>query len=134
MEEKSVEKNKGTYEIVRGKVDSLSYVMGRTERLQAQFDDQSHGLMQNQQRLPAQRYSRDRQTQLLTYGEALKNLEMADFALKSSTPYIQAIDIPFTPLKEMRYKLSWVILLGLGIGGFFGAVVVIIRKMLSDAL
>jgi hypothetical protein len=51
------------------------------------------------------------------FGEVVKNLEMAKFALSQETPVIQVVDRPYYPLvrvKESKLK-------GLLIGGFLGA-------------
>ena len=37
------------------------------------------------------------------YGEVLKNTELAEFALKTATPFITAIDEPIPPIKAVKY-------------------------------
>lgn len=126
--EKSTEKNQGTYNIVRLKADSLRRLVGANETRLAGFEDQARGLVLNANRLPAQRFARDKQTQLMAYGEALKNLEMADFALKSNTPYVQVIDEPFTPIRYEKYRIMN-IFLGTLLGSVLGSFAIILAAV-----
>lgn len=132
--EKATEKNKSTFEIVRTKADSIRAVLNGTEAKAAAFDDQSNALLMNVDKLPRTRYARDRQLLTLMYGEAVKNLEVADFALKSATPYIQAIDRPLPPLSSKGPSKKNVIILGLGIGIALWATFVIGNKFLRSIL
>jgi hypothetical protein len=132
--EKSVEKNQITFNIVKNKADSVLSIMNKTEQREAQFEDKSRGLFLSESQLPSQRLRRDKQTQLLAYAETLKNLELADFALKSNTPYIQVIDTPYTPLKVKKHKLIYVIIIGFGLGVFSGFLYVGMRKFIYTLL
>jgi hypothetical protein len=132
--EKSTEKNQGTYDIVRTKADSLRRAIGANENRLAGFEDQARGLIQNTNRLPAERFTRDKQTQLMAYGEALKNLEMADFALKSNTPYVQVIDEPFAPIKREQYRKLLVLIFGPFLGIMLGALYVVFGKAIEKSM
>lgn len=132
--EKTVEKNRFTYDIVRAKADSIRAVLAGTEYRQADFEDRSHSLLTQTDKVPIQRFGRDKQILMIMYGEAVKNLEVADFALQSKTPYIQAIDLPFAPLKATPPSKKKALLLGLGLGLFVGALVVVGRKVVGELL
>ena len=43
-------------------------------------------LIRNEYQLPTERFTRNKALYGLMYGETVKNLELADFALKSNTP------------------------------------------------
>jgi hypothetical protein len=129
---KTIEKNKMTYEIVQTKADSIRALLSGTEYRQATFEDRSHSLLSQTDKVPMQRFSRDKQMLLLMYGEAIKNLEVADFALQSKTPYIQAIDMPFPPIKATPPSKKTALLLGLGLGLLVGGLWVVGRKMVRE--
>ena len=78
----------------------------------------------------------DRDVKMLqvVYGEAIKNLEMADFALKNKTPFIQAIDLPVAPLKKVKKSKLKGLLTGLSIGILLGSVFVVGRKIIRNAM
>lgn len=131
--EKSIEKNKTTYAIVRAKTDSIRALLAGTEYRQATFEDQSHSLVAQTDKVPLQRFARDKQMLMIMYGEAIKNLEIADFALQSQTPYIQAIDLPFPPIYGTGASKKLALLLGLGLGLFVGSLFVVGRMVVRGA-
>ncbi len=131
---KTIEKNKITYEIVQAKADSIRALLSGTEYQQANFEDRSHSLLTQAAKVPLQRFSRDKQMLMLMYGEAIKNLEVADFALQSKTPYIQAIDMPFPPIKATPPSKKTALALGLGLGLLVGGLWVVGRKVVREVL
>ena len=68
------------------------------------------------------------------YGESVRNLELADFALRNKVPYVQAIDLPIPPLTGFGYGKKKALAWGLGLGLALGALFVIGRKMVRDAI
>jgi hypothetical protein len=52
----------------------------------------------------------------MAYSEALRNVEIADYALKNSTPFIREIDRPFAPLDTMGANRLRQSLIGLFLG------------------
>lgn len=130
----STEKQQTTYEIIRAKSDSLRHLLAGTEYRAAQFKEGNNLLLRPTDQLPTERLSRDKAMLSLMYGESVKNLELADFALRNKVPYIQAIDLPIPPLAGAPYGKKKALGLGLGIGLVLGSLFVIGRKMLRDQL
>ena len=70
----------------------------------------------------------------MAYGEAIKNLEMADYAVKNSTPFIREIDRPFSPLYPQSPNMVKQIIMGLILGSFIAAGWLLGRKIILDAI
>lgn len=132
--EKTTEKQQYTYELIKNKVDSLQKKLHDLEYTLANFIDSNRGVWANTASLKKKRLERDVQVTTLMYGEALKNLEIADFSLKTKTPYIQLIDYPIYPLRPKKTSKLVALIVG-GIIGFFMFIVFIItRKIILDAM
>lgn len=130
----STQKQQETYEIIRAKSDSLRRLLAGTEYRAAQFKEQNNFLLRPTDQLPTERLTRDKAMLNLMYGEAVKNLELADFALRNKEPYIQAIDLPIPPLVGAPYGKKKALGLGLGLGLVLGSLFVIGRKMVRDQM
>ena len=132
--ESSTRKEQETYNILKTKKDSIERILNNNDVASAQREDQSNSLLYSMDKVPAKRYSRNNVILTALYGEIVKNSEMADYALKSSTPFVTIIDEPIPPLKPT--KLKWIpsMLIGLLIGAFLGALFVIARKIYREAL
>ncbi len=130
----STEKQQETYEIIRAKSDSLRRLLAGTEYRAAQFKEQNNLLLRPTDQVPTERLARDKAMLSLMYGESVKNLELADFALRNKVPYIQAIDLPIPPLASVPYGKKKAVGLGLGLGLVLGSIFVIARKMVRDQL
>lgn len=130
----STEKQQETYEIIRAKSDSLRRLLSGTEFRAAQFKEQNNLLLRPTDQLPTERLARDKAMLNLMYGESVKNLELADFALRNKVPYIQAIDLPIPPLTAAPYGKKKALGLGLGLGLVIGSLFVIGRKMVRDQM
>ncbi|MCB9987703.1 MAG: hypothetical protein H6868_00015 [Rhodospirillales bacterium] len=128
----STEKQLETYEIIRAKADSLRRLLTGTEFRAAQFREQNNLLTRPTDQLPNERLARDKNMYALMYGESLKNLELADFALRNKVPYVQPIDLPIPPLTGTPYGKKKALGLGLGLGLVLGSLFVIGRKMIRD--
>jgi len=125
--EKSIERQRVTYDHVKTKTDSVRAAMEAAERQLAQLRDQSHGIILNRERLPRMQLERKVEMLYLLYGESVKSLETADFLLKNSTPYFQVIDRPVGPIQPHgRSRLRALIRGGL-IGGILSLLFVIGR-------
>lgn len=125
-------KEKATYDIIQGKADSLYRLMVGSELSQARFQDKSLGLIKAEDQLPVERFSRNKALYGLMYGEALKNLEIADYAVKDRMPYVQVIDHPIPPLSGFKYSRKKALIVGIGVGVFLGLIIVILKKFISD--
>jgi len=79
---------------------------------------------------------RELQASTFAYGEAMKQREVTDFALKSKTPFIQSIDKPLPPLspnKNFSTYLSRLIFGGF-IGTFLAIAFIVGRKVIRDTM
>jgi len=132
--EKTIEKQKRTYDVVEAKVDSIKRIMEGKEYELANFKDSSRGLVTKKARLKEVQLSRDAKVLGLLYGEALKNLEIADFSLRTKTPFVQQIDSPIAPIEPIRKSKVMALLIGGLLGGFIGVTFILGRKIIKDAL
>ena len=132
--DKTVEKQKATYDLVKAKSDSLLFLLQSKEAGYSSFEDKNLGIWNQTSALPGKRYSRDIQKLTLMYAESLKNLEFADFALKNTTPFIQPIDRPILPLKGNKASLLKSLITGFLLGIFIGITFVAGRKIYRDAM
>ena len=131
---KSTEQQKQTYEIMQGKKDSILQALRSSEYQLANFKETNRDLIGQTARLKELRLQRDVQALTIMYGEALKNMEIADFTLQNSTPFVQVIDRPFAPIKPETSSLVKSILLGILLGMFVGVCFVSGRKLVRDAV
>lgn len=125
--EKSIERQRVTYDHVKTKTDSVRAAMELAERQLAQLRDQSHGIILNRERLPRMQLERKVEMLYLLYGESVKNLETADFLLKNSTPYFQVIDRPVGPIQAHGRSRLRALIRGGIIGGILSVLFVIGR-------
>jgi hypothetical protein len=132
--DKETEKQKETYEIVKLKVDSIAMALSSAEYGYANFKDSNRDLWLNKDMVREMRYQNDISKLNLMHGEALKNLEIADFSLRINTPFIQEIDRPFPPIKPKK-KSKIITLIKAGFLSFFlGITYIIGSKIVRDAL
>jgi capsular polysaccharide biosynthesis protein len=118
--EKSIERQRMTYEHVKNKADSIGNALRNAESGLAGFKDKTHGMILNTPSLPKQQLSRKVEMLYMMYGEAVKNLETSEFLLKNSTPYFQVIDQPVGPIQPMGKSKKIAIIKGGLIGGILG--------------
>ena len=109
------------------KADSVLALLNGSEYNLAKTKDSRLGIIQSVTRVRETQLYRDVQIYSTMYGEVLKNLETASFALSTQTPFFKIVDQPFTPLPLL--KPSW---LKQGIyGGVLGGVVVTMLLMVG---
>ena len=130
----STEKQQATFDIIQAKADSIRRLLTGTEYRAAQFREQNNLLLRPTDQLPTERMGREKGMYALMYGEALKNLELADFALRNKVPYIQPIDLPIPPLSAAPYGKKKALLLGLGLGLLLGGLFVVGRKVVREQM
>lgn len=132
--EKSIEKQELTYKILKEKTDSIYNELQAKNSALASFKDSSQGMFARADQLTETRLMIDIQKLGAMYGEATKNLEVADFALNNKTPFIQLIDEPVLPIAPHKASLVKGIIMGLILGGLLGIAFVVTRKMFRDAM
>ncbi|MFK8009467.1 MAG: hypothetical protein AB8H03_24105 [Saprospiraceae bacterium] len=134
--DKTIEKQKQTYEITKTKVDSLRDAMNSAQYRLLKMKDTRRNLTLRQYEAEEIKLQRQVQIMTLVYGEALKNQEIADFSLKSRTPFIQTIDTPIPPLGPSKGFINYIIsaIIGGILGGFIAVTFFIGRKIVRDAM
>jgi hypothetical protein len=132
--DKTTEKQRRSYDLVAAKADSIEGALTGVEYRQADFDDHNRMILFEKAKLPKLRLNRDRTVLNLMYSEAIKNQELAEFALKNKIPYIQSIDTPIPPIKPKKQSKAKALIFGVAIGLFIGVLFIIIRKIIRESL
>ncbi len=131
---KSIEKQKFTFDIIASKHDSIATELSIAQHRLADFEDKNQRLYSKVDRLKIQRLNQEVQKLAAMYGEVSKNLEIADFSLKSKTPFVQEIDAPIRPLRVNIPSIPKSFLIGFFLGSFLIIVLIIIRKVYFDIM
>jgi hypothetical protein len=131
---KSIQREQATLDILAHKRDSIARVLRRNDYSAATFDDRNNSLLLQSDKVPGKRLQRDNQLLTLMYGEAIKNAEVAEFALKSSTPFLTLLDVPIAPIKADARGRVKAVITGLLLGFIFGGLFVVIRKVINTAM
>lgn len=132
--EKSVQKEKSTFDIITRKVDSIRAVLSGKEMAQAAFQDSHYGLLSERPKVPQKRLGRDVNILNVMYAEAVKNVEMADFALKNRTPFVQPIDRPLRPIAPEKAKWKNYLLVGFVIGAILAMFWIVAQRYLKETM
>lgn len=134
--DKTIEKQKLTYEISKFKADSLKAKLDYLQSKLLNINDSRKSLALSRFDAEKLKIERDYQTSLIAYGEAVKNTEIADFILKSKTPFIQAIDRPIPPLKPNKTLITILnkVIIGGIVGGFLAALGLIVSRIYSSVM
>lgn len=133
---KTIEQQQQTYDITKNKADSLLSIINYTQSTLLKIRDSQRNTILNQYRSEELKLEREYQMSLIAYGEAVKNKEIADFSLKSKTPFIQSIDLPIPPISPNKSLITYLkqIIIGGILGVFFAIAFIIGRKIYRDAM
>ena len=81
---------------------------------------------------------RDISTEILglkmAYQEVYKSFELSDYNYKNSQPYFVPIDMPYKPLTPMAQSMIITILKALVLSGIIGVILIVLNKLIKDAL
>ena len=132
--DKTIEQQQYTFAITKEKTDSLKQALHNTQYNLLKFKDTNRNLSLRQFEAQELKLQRDAQVLTLAYGESLKNQEMADFALKSKTPFIQSIDLPISPIRQEKESKIKALIMGSFLGGFLSTMFILGRKIIQDTL
>lgn len=133
--ESSTEKANATYDVVKAKRDSLAQALSAAEYRLAEFVDKSQNIFSAREgTLQQTRLTTEVQRLQIMYGEVLKNLEYADFTLKSSTPFITLLDNPILPLPVVQESRIKAFIIGLILGIMVGITFVLGRRIYRDTM
>ncbi len=131
---KAIEKQLKTYTVVSAKKDSVLVALKAYEYQLANFKDSHRGVLMRTDLISELRLQREITALSAMYAEVLKNTEVADFSLKNKMPFIQVIDAPLSPIHPTQVSLFRKLLIGFLIGGAFGSILVIGRRIFKDTL
>lgn len=131
---KSTEKQKQTFDLMKLKHDSINDLLAANEYALARFQDTNRGLFKIRDQVKKDQYQREVFILATALGEAKKNLEISDFALKNKTPFISILDRPFMPLGSSRESIFKTSFLGLILGGLVGVLFVVSRKIYQEIM
>ncbi len=132
--QKTIEKQLSTYNELKQQVDSIAQVLHNKEYELARFEDRHQNLIPKTAQVRKERLEREIFILNTMYGEAVANKEVARFALKNTTPFVQPIDLPVLPLKVVQPSLSKTLTLGLFLGSLLAAIFLIGRMKVKKAL
>lgn len=132
--EKATSKEERTYRIFRNKADSLKNLVRSKDLAADRYEDQNRGSLFLEDKRETDRMKKDAFIYNTLYGETEKNLNLASFALESKAPYIQDLDLPISPIKPVKKSKLMALIIGFALGGFLGVIVVVLRKILREAM
>jgi uncharacterized protein involved in exopolysaccharide biosynthesis len=101
---KSVQRQLRNYMLIRHRADSLKEILFSREIQGAGLFDKNTNLAKMTARIEVERSRRDVEILSLMYGEVLKNVEIAKFALENQTPLFQIVDSPTLPLQMKKHS------------------------------
>ena len=130
--EKTIEKQKATYNVFKSKVDSLESSLKATNYALLKFEDSNRNLALKQYQ--AKKYQLQAESIKLgeAYTEAYKSLQITELALENKTPFITIIDSPILPLQKVKSVLLIELIKGLILGLILGSLFVVLRKFYVD--
>jgi hypothetical protein len=114
-------------QILEQKVDSIKFELSRVQSLYARGSDQSFGLLFQEDKVHLKKLAIKEQILLAMYAEAQKNLETFKFMNDSAIPSLTVIDMPYSPLKEVKYNKLIFSTIGMMLGIFFVVTFLLIR-------
>ncbi|MBK8954382.1 MAG: hypothetical protein IPM34_02360 [Saprospiraceae bacterium] len=131
--DKSVEKQEDTYRGLLQKTDSLKALLDINQHRLAGLKDNFRGSWLLTEDVPKTLLDQDIKILQLVYAEAMKNKEMASFALINKTPFIQPVDLPILPLKCNQTSWPVALLMGMIYGLFAGFLYIGFLKFFRDS-
>ncbi|MCB0623877.1 MAG: hypothetical protein KDC43_08215 [Saprospiraceae bacterium] len=132
--ESAIEQQKETYEKLAEKVDSIGAVLNSKEYELANFEDSNRSLIAQKKMVKKEKLQREIGLLTVMHAEAVRNLEVTEFSLKNQTPFIKAIDEPFSPLSSSKPTWWKNAIIGGMIGFFLGCVFVVGRKIYREVM
>lgn len=132
--QKTIEPQQRRYNSIKTRHDSIVNVLRKLDYNVASYNDKSYGLIEQTSNLQGQKLKRDQQFALITYNEVKKNLEAADFALKSITPVFQPLDEAILPLPTISESTRTALFTGTLLGGFIAILFIVVRKIYRDTM
>ena len=132
--DKAIEKQRFNLNLIAAKTDSIKNALNIADYNLANFRDSNRGLWTKKAELREDQLSREVQILTIMYGESIKNLEYADFSLRTKTPFIQLVDAPISPIPANMVSKVMAFAIGVFIGAFLGIAFIIARKVFRDIM
>lgn len=127
--ESAIQRQQITYNLLKSKRDSIEALLRAKEAGLANFQDRNRNVILYSVALPKERFSKEIMGLNTMYLETVKNLELADFALKNQTPFIQPLDLPVSPLDPIYPPLKYRVALGAILGGTLVLAFLFLRQL-----
>jgi len=131
---KTVEPQQKRYDEIKSRYDSITNALETLDYRVANYNDRSNSLINQSSRVQGLKLKRDQQLLTASYTEVKRNLEVADFALKSVTPIFQSLDEAIPPLSTIRESKVTALLTGAFLGGFLSILFIVGRKIYRDTM
>ena len=133
-EEKTLENQRRTRDLLKTKVDSLDAVIKAKYFQAARFQDRNRDLITLEKSAQRDILLGEIQALSSALAEANKSYELADYSLKDSQPQFMLVDYSLPPLKPEENSMILNILKGILLGLFLAMAYIIIRKIYRDAM
>ena len=128
------EKSRNTLNNLYNRSDSIFKDLKTSERNFAKVKDNNMRVMTASGRLEELQYMREVEILQAVYLELRKNIELTHMSVLNETPLIQIVDKPVLPLENInRSTLFWIVIFSF-LGVFTFCFIIIIRKLVRDAL
>ena len=130
--DKATERQLATYEIVNQKVDSLERELNAKQYQLLKFQDSHKNLLLTTASSKKVRLTREIQILTYAFGKASENREVADFSLRSATPYFQVIDKPLRPISPSVANKILNAIIGFILGFVLISIILVAKKLYTD--
>ena len=128
------EKSRNTLNNLYNRSDSIFKDLKISERNFAKVKDNNMRVMTASGRLEELQYMREVEILQAVYLELRKNIELSHMSVLNETPLIQIVDKPVLPLENInRSNLFWIVIFTF-LGVFTICFIIILRKLVRDAL
>jgi hypothetical protein len=131
--DQTVEKQTKIQGIVEAKRDSLAQILSGADADLAKFEDSNRSLVWVTGELTKVKLQRKARIAEIMYSEVVKQVEMADFALRRKMPYVRIIDMATKPLRPVKMSISRSTMISVSVGTILGIMFIILRKTILDA-
>lgn len=123
-----------TYAVLKKQVDSVKAVLDSKEMAAARAEDAARGSFLLEDKAVIERMKKDGFISNAIYAKATENLTMANLARENAQPFIKDLDLPVGPISPEKLSLIKALGIGIALGLLIGIILVVLRKILLDAL
>lgn len=102
--------------VLRSEADSIKRVMDANIERNAQNMDYNINPLQQKAKIEQNKSLIDMQISISLYGEVIKNLKLAELALKKQTPLMEVVEEPHFPLERTGYPIYIYWIMGIAVG------------------